>query len=422
MATWEPDEIDFEDQYDKADPIDDADLDTSMTLLNESIRVQEELEKKIRRAEWTSTNKDERPKLEQQIAFNEKKQGLYIMRASKMILSILHRGFDKIKQGGRVMVLDEKSAEKLYNRLHLVESDEGTYKVAFENDSGTYKDILSPGNSWLAPNAYLKIFGKKFMKDMDFDVNKPISGTKSKIPKKKMKQIEKYVDEIDDNTKQFASVLNELPTTSEDNQDNIMLQDVITKNEIATDNSIKLIETSLTEIGVEASTQTGGLTLRELEGLDKELRTINGSLRSAITKSIAKQVDIDKENRKLEEMTNDETYSDEQREEVRARLQKFQDEEKAINDQIHILKGQYSNQIYQIRESIMKFLDKETGTLGERIRTLFKEQGITIVSILTAVGMAIGFLIEALLGGPSTSTPTSGGTSGGDKKVELENG
>ena len=64
----------------------------------------------------------------------------------------------------------------------------------------------------------------------------------------------------------------------------------------------------------------------------------------------------------------------------------------------------------------MKFLDTETGTLGERIRTLFKEQGITIVSILTAVGMTIGFLIEALLGGPSTSTPRSSGTSGGDKK------
>ena len=231
-----------------------------------------------------------------------------------------------------------------------------------------------------------------------------------------MKQIEMYVDEIDDNTKQFASVLNELPTTSEGNQDDIMLQDIITKNEIATDNSIKLIETSLTEIGEDASTQTGGLTLRELEGLDKELRTISSSLRSAIAKSIAKQVDIDKENRKLEEMANDETYSEEQREEVRARLQRFQDEQKAINDQIRILKGRYSNQIYQIRESIMKFLDKETGTLGERIRTLYKEQGITIVSILTAIGMAIGFLIEALLGVPSTSTPTSGGTSGGHKK------
>ena len=64
----------------------------------------------------------------------------------------------------------------------------------------------------------------------------------------------------------------------------------------------------------------------------------------------------------------------------------------------------------------MKFLDKEAGTLGERIRTLFREQGITIVSILTAVGMTIGVLIEALLGGPSTSTPTSGGTSGGARE------
>ena len=55
MATWKPDKIDFEDQYDKADPIDDA----SMTILNESIQEQEELESRITRAEWTSTNKDQ---------------------------------------------------------------------------------------------------------------------------------------------------------------------------------------------------------------------------------------------------------------------------------------------------------------------------------------------------------------------------
>ena len=417
MATWEPDEIDFEDEYDKADPIDDTNLDESINELNESIREEEELREKLTRSEWKSNNKDERTKLEQRIAFNEKKQELYVMRASKTIISILHKGFDKIKQDGKVMVMDEKSSKKLYSRLHLVESDEGTYKVAFENDSKKYKDILTPGNRWLVPNAYLRIFGKKFMKDIGFDVDKPRSGTKSKIPKKRMEQIEQYVDEIDDNTKQFAaSELNELPTTSENNQDNIMLQDIITKNEIATGNSVKLIETSLTETGEDVSTQTSGLTLRELQGLDKELRTISGSLRSAIAKSIAKQVDIDRENRKLEEMANDETYSDEQREEVRARLQRFQDEQKAISNQIRILKGRYSNQIYQIRESIMKFLDKETGTLGERIRTLFKEQGITIVSILTALGMTIGVLIEALLGGPSASTPTPQSTTTSDKK------
>ena len=190
MATLEPDEIDFEDQYDKADPIDDADLDASMTLLNESMRVQEELREKLSRAKWTSTNEDQRTKLEQQIVFNKKKQGEYIMRASKTIISILHRGFDKIKEGGRVMVLDEKSAEKLYSRLRFDKSDEHTYKIAFENERGTYKDILSPTNRWLVSNAYLRIFGKKFIKDMGFDVNKPKSGTRSKIPKKEMEQIE----------------------------------------------------------------------------------------------------------------------------------------------------------------------------------------------------------------------------------------
>ena len=184
MATWEPDEIDFEDQYDKADPIDDANVDESINELNESIREEEELREKLTRSEWKSKNKDERTKLEQRIAFNEKKQELYIMRASKTIISILHRGFDKIKQDGKVMVMDEKSAEKLYSRLHLVESDEGTYKVAFENDGKKYKDILTPTNKWLVLNAYLRIFGKKFMKAIGFDVDKPRSGTKSKIPKK----------------------------------------------------------------------------------------------------------------------------------------------------------------------------------------------------------------------------------------------
>ena len=227
-------------------------LDESMNELNRSIREQEELGNGIGRTEWSSMNEDERTKLEQQIAFNKKERGLYIMRASQTILSILHRGFDKIKQGGRVMVLDEKAAEKLYNQLCLTEFDEGTYKIAFENESGTLKDFISPGNRWLAPNVYLRIFGEKFIKELGFNVDKPKGGAKSKISKKRIEQIEWYVEEIDDNAKQFARELSELPT-SEDNRDNIMLQDIINKNEIAEDNSIKLIETSLTEIGVEAS-------------------------------------------------------------------------------------------------------------------------------------------------------------------------
>ena len=45
--------------------------------------------------------------------------------------------------------------------------------------------------------------------------------------------------------------------------------------------------------------------------------------------------------------------------------------------------------------------------MGEKIRTLFREQGITIASILTAIGMAIGVLVEALL--PGGAAAASGG-------------
>ena len=58
------------------------------------------------------------------------------------------------------------------------------------------------------------------------------------------------------------------------------------------------------------------------------------------------------------------------------------------------------------RETIAKVLDNDT-LLGEKIRTLFREQGITIASILTAIGMAIGVLVEAIL--PSGAAAASGG-------------
>ena len=166
---------------------------------------------------------------------------------------------------------------------------------------------------------------------------------------------------------------------------------------------------------IEPSERDKLLPLRELEGLDKQLRTIKGSLIVAIAKRIDLEGHIKLEERKLSEV-QDPNYSDDQISMIEDRLRKLRGELTERNKEIDILKGEASKQINQIRESITEFLDKETGTLGERIRTLFKEQGIMIVSILTAVGMAIGVVIEALLGGPSTSTPTSGGTSGGDKK------
>ena len=166
---------------------------------------------------------------------------------------------------------------------------------------------------------------------------------------------------------------------------------------------------------IEPSERDKLLPLRELQGLDKQIRTIKGSLKVAIAKRIDLEGRIKHEERKLNEI-QDPAYSDDQRDMIEGRIKRLRGELTERNKEIDILKGEASKQINQIRGSITKFLDKETGTLGERIRTLFKEQGITIVSILTAVGMAIGVLIEALLGTPSASAPKSGGTSGGDKK------
>ena len=168
---------------------------------------------------------------------------------------------------------------------------------------------------------------------------------------------------------------------------------------------------------IEPSERDKLLPLRELEGLDKQLRTIKGSLKVAIAKRVELEDRIKHEENKLNEI-QDPIYSDDQRKMVEDRIKKLRDELNERNEEINILKGEASKQINQIKESITKFLDKETGTLGERIRNLFKEQGITILSILTAVSMTIGVLIEALLGGPTVSTTTSGSSpaDGGDKK------
>ena len=54
-------------------------------------------------------------------------------------------------------------------------------------------------------------------------------------------------------------------------------------------------------------------------------------------------------------------------------------------------------------DTVTKVLDKDI-SFAEKIQTLFWEQGIMITSMLTAIGMAIGVLVEALLSGSGGST------------------
>ena len=96
------------------------------------------------------------------------------------------------------------------------------------------------------------------------------------------------------------------------------------------------------------------------------------------------------------------------KEDITKRIDALNDELATRQESIDLLKGRLKNQIMSFKETIAKVLDKDT-SLGEKIRTLFREQGITIASILTAIGMAIGVLIEALLPGSGGAATASGG-------------
>ena len=149
--------------------------------------------------------------------------------------------------------------------------------------------------------------------------------------------------------------------------------------------------------------------LRELLGLDKQLRSIRGSLKVEVAKKVELEEHIAKEHRKLEEFREyPGEYDDAMKEDITKRIDALNDELATRQECIDLLKGRLKNQITSFKETITKVLDKDT-SLGEKIRTLFREQGITIASILTAIGMAIGVLVEALLLGGGGAISGGGG-------------
>ena len=54
-------------------------------------------------------------------------------------------------------------------------------------------------------------------------------------------------------------------------------------------------------------------------------------------------------------------------------------------------------QVGRIRQTLEKFLDKNTSLAG-RIHTLFRKQGITIFSMLTALSMTISTIVLSITG------------------------
>ena len=136
-----------------------------------------------------------------------------------------------------------------------------------------------------------------------------------------------------------------------------------------------------------------GLAPREILGRCRALERSRGEH----TNNLAKLTELDNhialEERKLEEAPDETTKN-----RIAKRLRNLQDERTARLEAASATRAALRSQISRIRETLHRILHEDK-TLGERIRTLFREQGITIASILTAIGMTISIIILALTGG-----------------------
>ena len=143
------------------------------------------------------------------------------------------------------------------------------------------------------------------------------------------------------------------------------LQD-LTNTVIGTETAVKSLETSLTD-WVHTDTQTEGLTLRELQGLDKALQRTRGELTNNLSKLTELDKDITRQKQKLQEAEDETSKRD-----IRSRIQNLEDERAARLEAASANKEELRSQINRIKETINKVLKEDT-TLLERLKTLFKE-------------------------------------------------
>ena len=167
---------------------------------------------------------------------------------------------------------------------------------------------------------------------------------------------------------------------------------------------------------IREASQNTDLDMREMLGLDKALQRVQGELANNLGKLTSINEHIEHEQQKLDVIANDATYTDEQRQEVQARMDRLKEEHSARLEFVSQNKKELQSQFARIRQTIEKVLDGDT-TLLEKIKTIFKEQGITIISVLTAVVTIISTIILAIKNSLGISSGSGGGPPKDSNKV-----
>ena len=143
------------------------------------------------------------------------------------------------------------------------------------------------------------------------------------------------------------------------------------------------------------ASQNTDLDMREFLGIDKALQSMQDELLNNTSKLSEINKSIKRVTKKLQEIENDPTYSDKQKRLYRDRLDDLNTEKQARLEILSQNRKDLQRQVARIKQTLEKVLDKDT-SLAERIRTLFKEQGITIAAILTALSMTISTIVLAI--------------------------
>ena len=137
--------------------------------------------------------------------------------------------------------------------------------------------------------------------------------------------------------------------------------------------------------------------MQEFLGIDMALQSIQGELLNNTSKLVEIDKRIQRDTKKLEEGGNDPTYNDEQKQLYRDRPDDLNTETEARIEILSQNRRHLQTQVARIKPTIEKVLDKKT-SLAERIRTLFREQDITIFSILAALLMTISTIVLSITG------------------------
>ena len=176
------------------------------------------------------------------------------------------------------------------------------------------------------------------------------------------------------------------------------------KSELRTDfqmESIALKElSSLTKeihIKTREVSQNTSLDMREFLAINKALQSIQGELLNNTSKSTEIDKRIKRDVKKLEEVEKDPTYTDEQRQLYRDRLDDLNIEKQARLEISSQNRKDLQTQAARIRQTIEKVLDKNT-PLPERILILICEQIVTIISTLTGLLAGIATIVLSVIG------------------------